>query len=319
MRTLICTKDFNDRIAFRRWRETLDDLGVPLIQERLGPKPFVAKWEVAAIGPIRINRISQSAVRGEATPNLIRRHGKDGTVVVAIKLAGESVRCQDGRSSRQRAGDLVLFDHRPAVHESSDGGRTLFLEFPRERLERILGPTHIYSSLTVESQLASTRLATTFFRELTQVRQQLTASVADRLAGIGIDLIAASISERLAQEVPHSIHGTVVFQRAKAYVEANLSDPTLDPTQIAAAVGVSLRRLQELFHERNQHISDWIWQRRLEKAAACLADPSRTYLLISTIAYNYGFVTQAHFARRFRARYGVTPTEYRAGALVTAR
>jgi hypothetical protein len=31
---------------------------------------------------------------------------------------------------------------------------------------------------------------------------------------------------------------------------------------------VSLRRLQELFHERGRHISDYIWERRREAAAS---------------------------------------------------
>ncbi|MHB2211516.1 hypothetical protein [Methylobacterium sp. CM6257] len=76
------------------------------------------------------------------------------------------------------------------------------------------------------------------------------------MASIGVDLIMASLAERMAQEVPRSVHGNVTVQRAKAYVEANLGDPNLDPPQLAAAMGVSLRRLQELFHERGRHISD---------------------------------------------------------------
>jgi AraC family transcriptional regulator, positive regulator of tynA and feaB len=85
----------------------------------------------------------------------------------------------------------------------------------------------------------------------------------------------------------------------------------LDPPQLAAAMGVSLRRLQELFHERGRHISDYIWERRLEAAARRLADPACAHLSIGMLAYGCGFASQAHFARRFKARHGLAPREYR--------
>ncbi|MCL1753622.1 hypothetical protein L3X18_23320, partial [Vibrio parahaemolyticus] len=86
------------------------------------------------------------------------------------------------------------------------------------------------------------------------------------MSSIGVDLLVASIAERLAQDTPRNLAGTVIVQRAKAYIEANLGDPTLDPSQLAISMGVSLRRLQQLFQEQNRNISDWIWKRRLETA-----------------------------------------------------
>ncbi|WP_370693875.1 helix-turn-helix domain-containing protein [Methylobacterium sp. NEAU K] len=181
----------------------------------------------------------------------------------------------------------------------------------------MLGSARLYTALTVRSDLGSTALAMRFFQELIRVHRQLAPEAAGRMASIGVDLIVAAIAERLAQEVPRPLHGTVVVQRAKAHVEAHLSDPTLDPPRLAAAMGVSLRRLQELFHERGQHISDWIWQRRLEDAAKRLADPGCAHLPIGTLAYGSGFANQAHFSRRFKDRHGMTPREYRFAALVS--
>lgn len=116
--------------------------------------------------------------------------------------------------------------------------------------------------------------------------------------------------------MPQPLHGTVVIQRAKAYVESHLHQPDLNPPWLAGALGVSLRRLQELFHARGQHISDYIWQRRLETATRHLADPACAHLSIGLLAYNCGFTSQAHFARRFKAHHGMTPREYRQAALV---
>jgi AraC family transcriptional regulator, positive regulator of tynA and feaB len=64
---------------------------------------------------------------------------------------------------------------------------------------------------------------------LIQAGDRLKPNGAARMALIGIDLVVASVAERLARDVPHSIHGNATVQRAKAYVEARLSDTDLDP------------------------------------------------------------------------------------------
>jgi AraC-like DNA-binding protein len=50
---------------------------------------------------------------------------------------------------------------------------------------------------------------------------------------------------------------------------------------------------------------------RLEAAAARLADPAQARLPVLTIALDCGYGSIGPFNRAFRARYGVTPTQYR--------
>jgi AraC family transcriptional regulator, positive regulator of tynA and feaB len=314
MQTLFSTDHVDPHLRYARWRETLMGRGVPLEQKRLDDGPFNGKLEIAEVGPLLLTRVSHDALRSEATPDLLRRNGKEGTVVVIFKLAGLSRRSQDDRSSVQRAGDFVVLDHRPAAHESSVGSQTLFLELPRAPLEAVLGPSRLYTSLTMSGDLGSTTLTTQFFHDLIRVRRNLDASGGTRMAQVGTDLIVASIAERLSKEVPRPLQGTLVIQRAKAHVEANLGDPNLDPPQLAATLGVSLRRLQELFHERGQHIADWIWRRRLEAASKRLSDPACAHLSIGMLAYETGFTSQAHFSRRFKQHHGMSPREYKNAA-----
>lgn len=104
---------------------------------------------------------------------------------------------------------------------------------------------------------------------------------------------------------------------ATAHVAANLGDAALDPPQLAAAVGVSLHRLQELFHGRGRDIPDDIWERRLAAAAKRLADPTCAHLSVGMLAYGCGFASQAHFSRRFMERYGMPPRGYRMTSLLS--
>ncbi|AWV18264.1 AraC family transcriptional regulator [Methylobacterium sp. XJLW] len=310
MRPLFSTEGLHPRIAFRRWREMMCDQMVPNEIRNLDAAPFHGRIEVTAIGALPITRSVQSSTRTEVTPEAVRRNGRGDRLYAVFSQSGRHAVQQNEREALARAGDFVVLDHRPGVSEI-ETGTFLILDLPRERLESVLGPSQLFTALAVEANLASTMLANTYVQELIRVGDRLNPDGAARMASIGIDLVVASLAERLAQEVPRSIHGNATVQRAKAYVEAHLSDTTLDPPKLAAAVGVSLRRLQELFHERDRHISDYIWGRRLEAAAKRLADPACAHLSIGMLAYGCGFSSQAHFARRFKDRHGMSPRDYR--------
>jgi AraC-like DNA-binding protein len=218
---------------------------------------------------------------------------------------------QDGRHSVQRPGDIVVIDRRPAVLASSDGSQSYLIEVPRLRLETALGSPRRYAAVTIDGSAAGASMARTYLEELVRVGDTLGPAMAERMASIGIDLIVASLAEGLAREVPAEQRGHATVQRAKIYVECHLGEPGLDPARLAAAMGVSLRRLQELFQARGQCVSEWIWERRLAAAADRLADPTWAPVALGAVAYHCGFTSQAHFSRRFRARFGLPPSEFR--------
>ncbi|MCJ2083884.1 helix-turn-helix domain-containing protein [Methylobacterium sp. J-090] len=283
----------------------------PVEQKQIHDGPFHGRIETADVGDIRITRISESALQTEVTPTTLRQRENTETVFVLIQLAGLSGSSQDGRDAVQRPGDIIVLGGRPNIHQSSPTDRSLVLELPRDHLENFLGPTKIYTAIPVGPASPGAALTVSFFKELVGMTDNLAPDTAGRLSKIGVDLIVASIAERLAQDLPLSLYGTVVVQRAKAYVEENLGDSTLDPRQVAAAMRISLRRLQELFHSQGQHISDWIWERRLKAAGLRLSDSACNHLAIAVIAYDCGFSNPTHFSRRFKDRFGMTPREFR--------
>lgn len=145
----------------------------------------------------------------------MRRLGNDGNLSVVLTLGGTMASLQDGRCAVQGAGDLLVLAHRPGVLASAQPGEALSLEPPRERPERVLGPARLYSALTVGADLAPAALTMTFFRDLARQIGRLSPASAERMATIGVDLIAASLAERMAQEVPRAVHGNVTVQRAE--------------------------------------------------------------------------------------------------------
>jgi AraC-like DNA-binding protein len=315
MRTLSTTSQSHPRDSFRLWQTAVFERIVPVELKTIGEQPFQGHLEGANIGLVSLTRVTQSAIRTEATPGTIRRHDKHETVSVVFMLTGTLACAQEGRESTQRPGEFVVLDRKPTVMLTKEHSRSLVLEVPRERLERMLGSISLYAGLTVGSDQATTALVTGFIKELTRIQDTLNPDLASRLSSIGIDLLVASLSERLAKETPKPMARTLIIQRAKAYVAAHLSDPTLDPPQLAIAMGISLRRLQQLFQEHNINISEWIWRRRLELAASQLAAPGSLHLSIGAVAYGCGFINQSHFSRRFKDHFGMPPGEYRAGSI----
>ncbi|RUP17224.1 helix-turn-helix domain-containing protein [Methylobacterium sp.] len=313
MRRVFSTAGIHPRTRFKLWQEVVADRIGPVEQRRRADGPFAGEIEIGAVGPLTFSRITQGAITTTITADTVRRR-PDGLIRVNFRLAGSSTFQQHGREALQGAGDFTVVDHHPGVLDARTDGQTLVMALPRERLEGVLGPARLFAALTMTAESATTRLVTTFFGDLLRVNRRLSPEAAERMAAIGVDLIVAALAERMAREVPRTLHGSVVVQRAKAHVEANLGDPSLDPPRLAAAMGVSLRRLQELFHERGQHISDWIWERRLAAAAKGLSDPVSLHRPIGVVAYECGFASQAHFARRFKDRHGLSPRAYREAA-----
>ena len=121
------------------------------------------------------------------------------------------------------------------------------------------------------------------------------------------DLVGALFAPTDQQPVSRSMDK--LFARIRGVVKDGLQDPDFGPVEVAAEAGVSLRYVQKLLTERGTTCSEFIYSSRLDHAAHLL---HRRALLgtgepLSEIAYACGFHEYAHFARRFRKRFGYSP------------
>ncbi len=104
---------------------------------------------------------------------------------------------------------------------------------------------------------------------------------------------------------------TAIMNRVCQIVERRLDDPGLTPARVAQSEGISERYLQKLFEGGGDNFSHYVRERRLQRAWADLANPGENHHTISEIAYRYGFGDSAYFSRTFRARFGLSPREFR--------
>lgn len=102
----------------------------------------------------------------------------------------------------------------------------------------------------------------------------------------------------------------MLFTRILDYINEQLENEGLKPEATAEAFSISRTYLDKLFARHGMTFSQTVLKKRLDRCYADLADP-RNRLSISQIAYRWGFTSQAHFSRVFRAQFGRSPRQVR--------
>ncbi|ODN70239.1 helix-turn-helix domain-containing protein [Methylobrevis pamukkalensis] len=105
----------------------------------------------------------------------------------------------------------------------------------------------------------------------------------------------------------------VTVGRARAFIEANLRDPRLNPESVARGVGVSRAGLYRLL-EPAGGVAKAIREARLKQALHDIVERGATARL-GDIGHALCFSSEAQFSRAFKAQFGFTPREARAAVV----
>jgi len=129
-----------------------------------------------------------------------------------------------------------------------------------------------------------------------------------------IDLIATGLASESADKVELSSPEQHVLLRAKSFIRNNLGNPDLDRKMVADEIGMSVRRLGEIFAKEDVTLSTYIRQKRLEAVAQNLRDGRFAHQSISEIAFRHGFSNMQNFSTLFRTHNGQSPRDFRNAA-----
>jgi AraC-like DNA-binding protein len=110
-----------------------------------------------------------------------------------------------------------------------------------------------------------------------------------------------------ARDVMHDTAST----RIHCYIDQHLRDRDLTPASIARANHVSLRQLYKVWELNELSLSEYIIANRLSRAREDLRRPTLKDRSILAISQSWGFADPAHFSRRFKAAYGLSPRQWR--------
>lgn len=303
---------------FEAFQHAVSDTFMPLAVTTDDVAAFRGRLQSASLGTVQLVDVAATSnVVVARTRKLIRR-GAPEYLKVALQVRGRCVLSQDGREAALAPGDFVVYNTaRPYQLAIGDTFRNLVVMFPHKQLQ--LPPARL-------AQLTGVRVSG---------RQGLGALVSPLLVGLGrrleagnlaggihlsdavLDMFAASFAEQLGCEsaVGPEAGRRGLLLRIQAFLEDRLGDPGLDPAAVAAAHHISVRYLRKLFEEEGETVTGWIRARRLEHCRRDLAEARLAGLPVSSVAARWGLHNPAHFSRLFKAAYGLSPKEYRLGAL----
>lgn len=159
-----------------------------------------------------------------------------------------------------------------------------------------------------QSWLATVRLAVAEIdRPHSVLLHPRTASHLERILTSGV-LLGAHHNYSAALAEPQPPPGPTAVRRAIETIEERVDQP-LTVAEVADAVGVSVRSLQEGFR-RHVGISPMAYLRDLRLAGAhrSLSAASPDSTTVTTVAYRWGFTHLGRFAAAYHRKYGVPPS-----------
>ncbi|VXB63293.1 helix-turn-helix domain-containing protein [Aeromicrobium sp. 9AM] len=300
------------RHDFASFRQAVAKSFVPLDVHCKNPRSFQGQVSETVVDDIHISQIRASAHRVERTPDLIA-HADHKSFKLSLLVAGSGLLVQDGRETVLRAGDLALYDtRRPYTLAFDDVFHSVVFMFRHESIDL---PADVLSELTAVRFSRDQGVGSAIIPFLTQMAcqpSQLTGPAGPRLVHNALDLVTTMFSAELDLERTRSNSHHSLMQKIRAHIEANLAEPELGPSTIAAAHFISTRHLHGLFQDQGITVSSWIRSRRLEHCRRDLVDPVQVHRSVSNIASRWGFVDAAHFSKAFKNMYGTSPRDFRA-------
>jgi AraC-like DNA-binding protein len=296
------------QLDYDAWREMLRSMCGRYNPEGVEPNAFAGWVRPVSVCGITALNIGCNAHRVERTCRDARLDGVDHYFAV-FQVGGQSAMTHNDQAVRLAVGDVAFVDAaQPVTYFADNKGaawNTVTLNLPRQSL------VSLDLSQRVEFTGAAERLAGRLLFDLIQEADRSEGSAfspADSYMQLAVyDLVGALFAP--SDPWPVSRHADKLFARICGVIKDGFSDPDFGPVEVAAEAGISLRYLQKLFTERGSTCSEFIYSRRLDHAARLLHRRAQlgTGQPLSEIAYACGFRDYAHFARKFRHRFGYTP------------
>jgi AraC-like DNA-binding protein len=305
---LVSTDLVEDRLRSDFWREVTR----PFYETT----PLIGSESTLLEGTIRLRQVAElqsvsvtfNAQRYNRDRRIIAWSGLDQYLiaVVGADMSGDFA----GTSVKAGSRDICVLDLAQVLQSDVAAGGMFSTLVPRRTLAKATGNANLHGVI-LKAHLPMTKLVTAYLDGLNDFGGQLSddevAAVQEALVTILAAALRGEQSDGAGDLQPLSI---ALRQRALDFIDRNIKNPDLSPDLILRHFNVSRAHLYRAFAE-DGGISSVIWDRRLDEAFLELTRADVTAQSIAEIAFALGFSNGTHFLRRFRTRFGLTPSEAR--------
>lgn len=297
---------------FDNWREAFGRAFLRLDVEPRG-EVFSTNISLRAMPGLGLGSITTSACSLIRTPDLLA-DGQDDIGLVALLRGRGRARDHEGREVELRPGEAVfLRNGRQGAVDYADDTELLCFTFPQQALLPFAADPDAACMRAVRADVGPLALLLRY-AQLVVADDGFTREAGSAVARHMHDLAAIVIagSPELALAVAsRGARGAARLAAIKAEIMSRLSDSTLSVSVVATKFGITPRYVARLFEQEGTSFTAFVLEQRLSLARSMLDDPARTESSISTIALASGFGDISYFNKRFRRRYGMTPSEAR--------
>lgn len=274
---------------------------------------FEGKAKLCVLENLKIGRFEVSANEARWTHELIRQ-APDSFLRFVYQCKGTAEIEQGEARFKLLPGHWTLLNAtRPHAIRSTETIEELVVIVPRAGvLPRLFDASRNHAG-PQRADEGMSRVMFDFARSVLDHSGSVVGHADESIAGAGMELVKAVLQERFDGRAISTCR-QIRLERIRAFIDRNLSDPTLSVQAVADAMGCSKRYIHALF-SGEQSVHNLIWEKRLVKSARDLTRHDLLTTSITTIALSHGFSCPAHFSRAFKAQYGLPPRDFRQRAL----
>lgn len=234
---------------------------------------------------------------------------------LVIQEEGRSLMAQNDTARMMHPGDMILIDSAKPSEFTFFGvyGRHLSIHLPRTEMRARFGE-NIRSGLFVprsdHTALAiAAVLAKAFSPDSSPVQNNYLKETMFGLLGV---VLHEREGRGRFSEIEADMGGAQMLKQGLAYIDSRFDDCNLTIQHVADNLRVPIRQLQRAFALIGTTPTDYLMQKRFERACQMLLDrrAGRIDMLVSTIAYSCGFSDISNFNRQFRRTFGCAPGQY---------
>lgn len=295
---------------FDAWRESLGVIFEVNPEKVRNVEAFDAHVESFMLDGLVFNRVRS---HGQPLSRPVSRYVGDGLdhYMIQLFVEGSSEIPRRGNSVQAGGKALICIDLAERFESIADDFDLLNVIIPRRRLSGLLKSPDSLQTMMLDTQTGSGRLLADYMKSLFHARAGLAAAEEPVAANTLIQLAAAAFNAApVMDRDPPEWADHAIALKARQMIREDLDNPDLTPSLIAARLGISRARLYRAFSEIGG-VNEAIRELRLRRCFADLVSPAHDTLTVSEIAYRWGFYDPSHFARAFRARFGMSASEAR--------
>jgi AraC-like DNA-binding protein len=229
---------------------------------------------------------------------------KSDLLVITLVTAGQEVVEQDGRQATLEPGDIFIVDAAlPGTCHIPSRIHTVTLVVPKP-LVSMRGP--LPDKLPALSPMA--RLLGDYMSLLVRDLATLPAAAVSIAATATLELVQL-VTATDSPPLDSAPLRVALLPQVRRHIERSLHDPELTPSRIAEANAISVRTLHAMFADTGESVSDYVRRHRLTRSREALISAPEAAVI--DVSRRWGFKNASHFARAFKAEYGMAPQDLR--------